>query len=74
MKATSLECWRAGVYHLNSSISAPLNPTGKPLFLLARDLEAEPPPGATETASIGRKTNHHSGLASLIVIIQVTAQ
>jgi hypothetical protein len=59
---------------LNFSIPAPLNPAGKPLPLLARDLEAEPPAGAAETASIAAKACPCSSLDKVLAIIHLTAQ
>jgi hypothetical protein len=59
---------------LHFSIPAPLNRAGKPLFLLARDLEAEPLPGPAETGSIGGKGIQGSILASLLAIIHLLTQ
>jgi hypothetical protein len=66
--------WRAGAYHLNFSIPAPLNPIRKPLSWLAQDLEAEPLAGAVQTASIARKANHVRSLGAVLAIISVTEQ
>jgi hypothetical protein len=59
---------------LHLSNSAPLNPAGKPLPLLARDLEAEPPAGVKESGSIRRKSNQGSSLADPLAIIHLTEQ
>jgi hypothetical protein len=72
--ALPAQCWRGGACRLNISKRSPLNRATKPLPLLARDLEAEPPPGAGETGSIGRKAKWGSILALLLVIIYLIAQ
>jgi hypothetical protein len=61
-------------YHLNFSIPAPINPAGKPLSRLARDLEAEPLAEVWESGSIGEKASHSSSLVHMLVIIFVLAQ
>jgi hypothetical protein len=68
------EFWRNGARWLNFSIPAPLNPAGKPLFLLPRDLEAEPLAEGQETTSIAGKISHVSSLGVLLAIIYLTAQ
>jgi hypothetical protein len=59
---------------LHLSIPAPLNPAGKPLSRLARDLEAEPPAGAAETGSIAEKACLCSILVGVLTIIYVSGQ
>jgi hypothetical protein len=44
------------------------------LFLLARDLEAEPPAGAAATASIAGKARPRSSLGRVLAIIHLIAQ
>jgi hypothetical protein len=61
-------------FRLNISIPAPLNPAAKPLSRLARDLEAEPPTGGRESASIAGKASPCSSLGGVLAIIAVTAQ
>ena len=62
------------VLSLHFSIPAPLNRTGKPLCLLARDLEAEPPAGAGKSGSIAQKAYSCSDLGHLLVIIHLSEQ
>ncbi len=59
---------------LHFSILAKLNPAGKPLSSLGRDLEAEPPAEAAETGSIGEKASPRSSLVLLLAIIHITRQ
>jgi hypothetical protein len=55
---------------LHLSNLAPLNPAGKPLSWLARDLEAEPPAGGGESGSIAGKGSCSSDLPYYIIPVR----